>query len=125
MAAKLEELQIRELIARADAARNHLANTAEVIRAKLDAPARVRASLRSHPTAWLAGAAATGLVASRLLFRRRPQKNKLPKSHASVPLFIIKMVSNAAMPAVKIWLLAQAKSWLNRRTTEPDFIQHR
>jgi len=125
MAAKPATIEIQELIARSDAARNHLGRAAHAIRDRLDAPARVRESLRAHPTAWLAGATATGLLASRLLFRRRSRRPALPISASSIPLFLIRTLFNAATPALKIWLLAQAKSWLNRRVPEQKSIQTR
>jgi hypothetical protein len=118
MVAKPTTPEIQALISRSRAARVNLGIVADDLRAKLDAPARVRESMRSHPTRWLAGATATGLITSRLLFRRpRASRAKKPKSFL---LFILQMISNAAMPAVKIWLLAQIKAYLSRRTTGPQ-----
>jgi soluble lytic murein transglycosylase-like protein len=125
MAAKPATPEIRELIARGEAARARLTSTVLAVRAKLDAPARVRQSLRAHPTAWLAGAVATGLVTSRLIFRRRPRKSMLSNKSSSIPVFLLKLAFNAVSPALKIWLLAQAKSWLNRRVSPHESIQSR
>jgi len=118
MAAKTPTPEIQALISRSRAARENLGIVADDLRAKLDAPARVRESMRSHPTRWLAGATATGLITSRLLFRR-PRASRVKKSKSFL-FFIFQMISNAAMPAVKIWLLAQIKAYLTRRTTGPQ-----
>lgn len=121
MVAKHPTPEIQALITRSHAARENLSVAAEILRTKLDAPARVRESVRSHPTRWLAGATATGLIASRLIFRRpRASRMKKPKS---LLFFFLRMISNAAMPAVKIWLLAQIKNYLARRTpgSQPPF----
>jgi len=113
MAAKPPTPQIQALISRSHAARENLGNAAHDLRAKLDAPARVRESIYSHPTRWLAGATATGLITSRLLFRR-PRVARVKKTKSFL-FFILKMISNAAMPAVKIWFLAQIKHYLFSR----------
>lgn len=113
MAAKPPKPEIQALIARSSVAREQLGTTAVNLRAKLDAPARLRDSMRHHPTRWLAGATATGLIASRMLLRR-PSPSRSKKSR-SILFFLLKMASNAAMPAIKIWLLAQIKAYLSRR----------
>lgn len=114
MVAKSPTPEIQALISRSRAARETLGNAAEDLRARLDAPARMRQSIREHPSQWLAGATATGLITSRLLFRRRPKAVRVKKPH-SILFFVLRMISNAAMPAAKIWLLAQIKNYLSRR----------
>jgi len=116
MAAKSPKPEIQALIARSHAARQQLGSAAADLRAKLDAPARVRESMRSHPTRWLAGATATGLIATRLLLRR--PRAKSAKKPRSILFFLIKIATNAAMPAMKIWLLAQIKAYLSRRVSD-------
>ncbi len=71
-------------------------------------------SVRSHPGRWIAGAAATGLLTSRLLFRRRPKALPVKKSHPML-FFILRTISNVVAPAVKIWLFSQIKDYLARR----------
>jgi len=117
MVAKPPTPQIQALIQRSHLARENLGQAAQNLRSKLDAPARARESLRAHPGRWLAGATASGLIASRLLFRR--PKAARPKKNQSLSFFILKLVANTAMPAVKIWLLAQIKAYLSRRASGP------
>lgn len=121
MAAKPPTPEIQALIQRAGIARSNLANSADSLRAKLDAKTLLKKSVRSHPTRWLVGASATGLLASRLLFRRKPAPKKArvarrKKSHP-VLFFVLRTVSNAIMPAVKIWLLTQIRSYLMSRVS--------
>ncbi|MFU8892915.1 MAG: hypothetical protein ACNA8L_04735 [Luteolibacter sp.] len=118
MAARPPTPEIQALIARSDAARGSLAGAAVELRAKLDVPARLLDSMRSHPARWLTGGTITGLIASRLLFRR-PRANRVRKPR-SILFFLLRMASDAAMPAVKIWLLAQIKDHLTRRTANPQ-----
>jgi len=113
MVAKPPTPEIQALISRSCVAREALGKSAIDLRAKFDAPERVRESMRNHPASWLAGATVTGLITSRL-FLRRPRAPRTKKTRSFL-FHILCMISNAAMPAVKIWLLAQIKNYLSRR----------
>lgn len=115
MAATPPAPEIQALIDRGSRARAGLTSTVESLRDKLNPKVLLADSVQAHPGRWLAGATATGLIASRALFRRKPKKEKALKSSHPVLFFILRNVSNAAMPAVKIWLLAQIKSYLMNR----------
>lgn len=105
--------EIQALIERSAAARRNLGVGVSQLREKLDAPARVREAILAHPGRWLAGAGVSGWVVSRLMFRKsRAVRTKGPRS---IPLALLGLVTNAAMPAVKIWLLAQIKNFLASR----------
>lgn len=115
MAAQPPTPEIQALIERASLARANLGNSVNSLRDKLNAKALLRRSIRSHPGGWLAGATATGLLTSRILIPRRTKAAHSKKSSHPVLFFILRTVSNIAMPAVKIWLLTQIKSYLMRR----------
>jgi len=116
MAAKSQNPEIQALISRSQSARENLGNAAERLQSALNAPARMRDSMRSHPGRWLAGATASGLVASRLFLRRRKPAKIIRKKSIAVSLLMLAV--NAAMPVVKIWLLAQIKAYLSRRIAD-------
>ena len=115
MAEKPPAPEIQALILRASIARAHLGNSVDSLRGRLNAKSLLNESIRSHPGLWLAGASATGLLASRVLLPRRRKPARPKKNSHPVLSLILRMASNAIMPAVKIWLLAQIKSYLARR----------
>ncbi len=91
-----------------EASRSMLESEADKIRRKLDVPARVRGSLRQHPSAWLLGSLATGLAAS-FLFRRKPSADKKRRGIAGI---LLGLTLTAARPFAKVWLAGQLKQWI-------------
>lgn len=109
--------EVEALLLQSAKARQHLGFAVEQIRIKIDVPARLQKSMLDHPTYWLAGATASSLFVSRWLFRKAPAKPNNPSR--SWILLILKLAANAAMPAVKIWLLNQLKSAIAKRSAKP------
>ncbi|RYD53718.1 MAG: hypothetical protein EOP83_23005 [Verrucomicrobiaceae bacterium] len=112
-----ENPEIRRLILLGEAARASLSHEAVVLKRRLDVPARVRSSLRSHPTGWLVGSLASGLAAS-LLFRRRPVRSvREEKKSKSLPLALLGLTLTAVRPFAKVWLTDQVKNYLSGQLT--------
>lgn len=99
--------EIQHLIHLAEASRSCLGAEAAALRHKLDFPARVRSSLRHHPSAWMLGSLASGLAASMLLRRRPPA----PKKRRGFSHSLLGLTLTAARPLAKIWLAGQLKQW--------------
>lgn len=118
MVPKPPTTEIQALIERSAAARQHLGVGITHLREKLDAPARVRESILAHPGRWLAGATASGWMVSRLVFRKSKKVNHVRRSR-SLPISLLRLAGNAVMPAIKIWLLAQIKSYVANRYQAP------
>ncbi|RYD23815.1 MAG: hypothetical protein EOP88_02650 [Verrucomicrobiaceae bacterium] len=108
--------EIRRLIALGEAARSSLSHEAAVLKHRLDVPARLKDSLKSHPTGWLFGSVASGLAAS-LLFRRRPVRQEKEKKSKSLPLALLGLTLTAVRPFAKVWLTDQVKNYLSRQLT--------
>ena len=108
--------EIRRLISLGDAARSSLSHEAAVLKHRLDVPARLKDSLKSHPTGWLFGSVASGLAAS-LLFRRRPVRIEKAKKSKSLPLAVLGLTLTAVRPFAKVWLTDQVKNYLSRQLT--------
>lgn len=104
---KDEELQ--RLTRIAAAARSHLSGEAIALKARLDVPARIRGSLKSHPTGWLVGSLVSGLAAS-LLFRRGSPRE--PKKHRSFPIAILGLILTMVRPFAKVWATDLLKGYL-------------
>ena len=104
-----KDQQIEQLIRQGQNSRAFLENEATSLRQKLDVPARLRSSLKSHPTGWLFGSAASGLAAS-LLFRRKPATSA--QHERAFPLKILGLILTLARPMAKLWLTGQLKSYL-------------
>ncbi len=101
--------EIERLIRLSAASRSCLTGEVIALKQQLDFPARIRGSLKSHPTAWLVGSLASGFV-GRLLFRRKssPPQTKRRGLTANVLGFAL----TAARPFAKVWLADQVKSYL-------------
>lgn len=89
------------------------------LRQRLDVPARVRDSLREHPTGWLFGSLASGLAAS-MLFRRKPAAPKQPRGFPGV---LLGLTLTAVRPLLKVWLADQLKLWLAGKTPSLAALQ--
>lgn len=101
--------EIQRLIQAAQVARSYLEIEAISLKQRLDVPARIRGSLKSHPTGWLVGSTVSGLAAS-LLFRRRPVVTE--KKRKSFPLALLGLTLTAVRPLAKVWLTDQVKGYL-------------
>jgi len=101
--------ELARLIRISAAARSHLSGEAGALKARLDVPARLRGSLKSHPTGWLFGSLASGLAAS-LLFRRSAPAS--PKKHRSFPIAILGLILTMVRPFAKVWATDLLKGYL-------------
>jgi DNA-binding transcriptional regulator/RsmH inhibitor MraZ len=110
--------EIERLIRIGDAARYQLGSDAVLLKQRLDVPSRLRSSLKSHPTGWLFGSLASGLAAS-LLFRRRPERERVEKKPRSFPLVVLGLTLTAVRPFAKVWLTDQVKNYLSGRFNTP------
>lgn len=101
--------EIRRLIALGEAARANLHDEVSTLKLRFDFPARIKSSLKQHPSAWLLGSLVTGFLGS-AFFRRRPasvvQKNK------GLLLTLLGLALTAARPFAKVWLTDQVKNHL-------------
>jgi len=64
---------IEALLRQSEAARRRLAYDIAALRHQVDVPARLKESLQLHPTGWIGGSLAAGLLTS-MAFRRRKAK---------------------------------------------------
>ncbi|MEO7100763.1 MAG: hypothetical protein ABI162_15480 [Luteolibacter sp.] len=92
-----------------DAARSCLSEEAHALKERLDVPARLRGSLKSHPTGWLFGSLASGLAAS-MLFRRK--SSSPPKKARGLPSVLLGLTLTAVRPLAKVWLTDQIKNYV-------------
>jgi len=97
------------LIRSGDVARSVLTGEVASLKAKLDVPSRVRNSLRGHPSVWLLGSAAAGLVAS-MLFRRKSAP--VVKKSRGLPWKIIALLLTVVRPMAKVWLTGHVRNYL-------------
>ena len=100
--------EIQRLIRLSEASRSRLETEAHALTAKFDVPARIRGSLKEHPTGWLLGSLASGLAAS-LLFRG---KKTAPQKRRSLPTALLGLTLTAVRPLAKVWLTNQVKNHL-------------
>ena len=103
-----ETPEILKLLQVADLSRSLLADEAERLRQRLDVPARLRDSLKNHPTTWLFGSLAAGMAAS-FAFRRKP---RVEQKRKGFPAALLGLTLTAARPLAKVWLANQAKRWV-------------
>jgi len=97
------------LIALSAASRSFLGEEALAAKQRFDIPARLRTSLKQHPTGWLMGSLASGLAAS-LLFRREKPAN--PEKRRGLPTVLLGLTLTAVRPLAKVWLTNQVKHHL-------------
>ncbi len=100
------------MIALSAAARSFLGEEAVAARQRFDFPARLRGSLKEHPTGWLLGSLASGLAAS-LLFRSG--KLAKPEKRRGLPTVLLGLTLTAVRPLAKVWLANQVKHHLTAR----------
>jgi len=116
MAEELSKTEIERLIRRSAASRSCLTDEFTALRYRINVPARLLGSMKSHPTGWLLGALTSGFVVSRF-FRRKPARHAgVPRG---LPLTILGIAIAAAKPALKFWLGGQLKRYL-ARLSAPD-----
>ena len=102
--------EIQQLIRMGGSARGLLGAHAARMKRRLDVPARVRGSLKQHPTGWLVAAMGAGLLASSLL--RRRSSSPVVKKHRSLPIAALGLALTAFRPILKMWLTDQVKNHL-------------
>jgi predicted acylesterase/phospholipase RssA len=112
-----EKTEVERLIRLSENARSCLESEAGRIRRRLDVPARIRDSLSAHPTSWLFGSLASGLVAS-MLFSRRSQPAVKTKSRG-IPGMLLGLTLTAVRPLAKVWLSNQASRWMCQSASYP------
>lgn len=110
-----ENPDIQRLIRLSEASRSFLGNEAAALKHRLDVPARLRDSLKSHPSTWLFGSLASGLAAS-LMFRRKPV---LEKKRRGIPATLLGLTLTAARPLAKVWLANQVKQMIAGTHSDP------
>ena len=107
---KLQQKQeIERLILLSDSARSILEEEVISLKQKLDVPARLRSSLKTHPTGWLMGSLASGLAASMIFGRKQIVAEK---KRRSLPLALLGLSLTAVRPLAKVWLTNQVKNYL-------------
>jgi hypothetical protein len=97
--------EIERLIRLSQTSRTYFETEAVLLRQRLDIPSRIRGSLNEHPSAWLFGSIASGLVAS-TIFRRRPALQKKRRGFSGA---LIGLTLTAARPLAKVWLTGELK----------------
>ena len=110
--------EIQQLILISAAARSCLGAEAHALKQRLDVPARIRGSLKNHPTGWLFGSLVSGLAAS-LLFRGKSSplfqgKPSLPPKRRTIPTALLGLALTAVRPLAKVWLTNQVKQHFAR-----------
>ncbi len=111
-----ENPEILRLIELGDLSRSLLDAEACRLRERLDVPARVRNSLKQHPSSWLFGSMATGLAASFLL-RRKPAAEKRKRGFTAT---MLGLTLTAAKPLARVWLTDQLKHWVSGTAPAPS-----
>ena len=111
-----KDQEIQRLIRLSAVARSRLESEALVLKARLDVPARIRASLKNHPAGWLLGSLASGLAASLMLSRKAAVLQKTPRS---LTRHLLGFTFNAVRPIAKVWLTNQVKNYLLRAQSRP------
>jgi len=108
MAQNSQSAEIEALIRRGRAARQELKTAYVAFRHKIDVPARVKGSLRTHPFGWFGGSLATGLIASFFVPKGHHKHSDEPegskKKRAGFGGFALTAATSMAKPLVKAWL---------------------
>jgi hypothetical protein len=113
-----EKTEVQRLIRLSENARACLESEAGRIRRRFDVPARIRGSLSAHPTSWLFGSLASGLMAS-LFFSRRHNKPAVKTKGRGIPGMLLGLTLTAARPLAKVWLSNQAGRWMRQSGENP------
>lgn len=116
---KPQNPELTALIRRNEAARRALSGEWQVLRRRLDIPARVTENIRKNRTVWFAGSAALGLLASSW-FRRKPAAPiKASPSRKGLLSIALGTAFTLAKPALKGWALSELQKRLIPRKTPP------
>lgn len=122
--------EVERLIRIGESARSCLKSEVSSLHERLDFPARIRDSLKSHPTGWLVGSLGSGLVAS-LLFRRKPSKAATAAAaptgatkHRGLLASLLGLAFTAARPLLKVWLTNQATGYFAGRSGTVPASRH-
>ena len=110
-----EKAQIERLIQLSANSRARLESEAIRIKQRFDIPAKIRGSLNEHPTSWLLGSLASGLVGS-LLISRRPKTSSKPQRRGMIGV-MLGLAVTAARPMAKVWVSNQFAKWLRHAST--------
>ena len=117
--------EIQRLIRQSEHARGVLGGEIRGLKRKLDVPARLKDSLKSHPTGWLGGSLVAGMFTS-LLFRRKGKRVKeAEKKKKTVVGFLLGLAFSALRPFLKVWLAGQLKNFVASKFDQPDDIPSR
>lgn len=117
----LHQSEIERLIRVSAESRAHLTLASQRLRDHLNVPAKLRDSLRRHPSSWLVGSLASGFVASLLFGRPRVRRGQPstqgsiqvePKRPKSLPAVAAGLALSAARPLATRWLAQQAERFL-------------
>jgi len=108
MAENSQSAEIEALIRRGRVARQELKTAYVAFRHKIDVPARVKSSLRTHPLGWFGGSLATGLLTS-FLIPKGHRKHSEPSEESSKKRsgfggLAFAAATSMAKPLVKAWL---------------------
>ena len=112
--------KIQQLIRSSEAARGVLSEEIRAFKYKLDVPARMKDSLRNHPTGWLGGSLVAGMASS-LLFRRKAKQEKESVKKKGLMGFMLTLGIAAARPAVKVWLAGRLKDFIASKVEQDSF----
>ena len=115
-----EEQEIQNLIRKAQSARVCITGEVADLKAKFDVPARVRKSLRMHPTGWLLTSLTSGFLGSLLFRRRRPSSGeKRARRKGGFLVSLLGLALTALRPLAKVWLKDRVKSYLTGNPAGP------
>jgi hypothetical protein len=116
---KPQNPELAALIRRNEAARRALTGEWQVLRRRLDIPARVTENIRNNRTVWFAGSAALGLLASSW-FRRKPAAPiKAAPSRKGLLSLALGTAFTLAKPALKTMLWNEVQKRLLSRNPRP------
>ncbi len=104
--------EIERLIRLSAASRACLTQEGVALKQRLDFPARIRGSLKGHPSAWLFGSLASGFVGS-LMFRRKAPASGTKRR--GLMMTLLGLALTAVRPFAKVWLADQVKFYLITR----------
>ena len=111
-----QKTEIAELIRRSEASRLRLSDAHSALKDRMNAPARLKESLKAEPVKWLGGSLVAGFVASRLFRpgRRRAEKVPMVKKQRNFLLGTLALATTLAKPAAKIYATKLLKDYLKR-----------
>lgn len=127
MAENSQSAEIEALIRRGRAARQELKTAYVAFRHKIDVPARVKGSLRTHPFSWFGGSLATGLLASFFVpkgHHKHPEvSEEAKKKRLGLGGFALTAATSLAKPLVKAWLTKKLRG--SSGSFQPTLLRRR